>query len=193
MLAKELISIIQEYNPSWSRQAIQNDIEYVQRIMYEHTTMWSRAYTIDGKDPEFTVSDDNTIIIPDAFRIEAVYRSVYTHQMETVFKGNTVYFIGSFAEIGVPEEEKTKYKVRYYKKAEPLTSEKQELLIPSEYIDVLEKGVVARMAFKQHGSTEEFNIWKLRDLPKFWGHANQDFRFNRAEIRDTRPDHYGVR
>jgi len=171
MLAKELVTIIQEYNPDWSRQGLLNEIEYIQRMMFDHPTMLSRAYSdeIDGvKDPLFTVDANNEVVVDDCFRIEKVYTSDPTCPLKVKLQNNVIRFADSLVA--------TEVRVRYYKKS-ILTGEPMELLVPDQYIDILEAGVVERIAYKEHRDREPFKLWKKRELTAFWAAVNSDFRF----------------
>jgi hypothetical protein len=187
MKAKELVTIIGEYNPDWSRQALLNEIEYIQRMMYNHPTMLSRAYSTEAEgvtDPLFIVDENNEVIIPDSFRVEKSYKSDPNYPLSVKLQNNVVRFVDNFAFIPDPVDpinnppiKEVKVRIRYYKKA-LLTSETMDLLIPDQYISTLEAGVTERLAFKEHGSRQDFLSWQKRELPPFWAAVNKDFRFN---------------
>jgi hypothetical protein len=195
MQAKELVTIIEEYNPDWSRQAILNEIEYVQRIMYNHPTMLSRAYSNETEgvtDPLFTVDENNEVVVSDAFRVEKAYYDdpncpieIKTQNNIVRFKDNLAYIPDPVDPILNPPVKEVKVRIRYYKTA-LLTGELMDLLIPDQYIDMLEAGVTERLAFKEHGDRQGFVAWRRRELPSFWAGANRDFRFN--EDSDTGSD-----
>jgi len=186
MLARELVTIIEEYNSDWSRQSILSEIEYIQRMMYAHPTMLSRAYSdeADGvKDPQFTVDVNNEVVISDAFRIEKVYTSDPTCPLDAKLQNGTVRFkdtlVGSLV------------RVRYYKKSATDIVEGMELLVPDQFIDILEAGVTERLAFKEHRDRQPFQMWKKRELPAFWAAVNHDFRYDEdSPSQSTNP--YGV-
>jgi hypothetical protein len=192
MLAKELVTIIEEYNPDWTRQGILNEIEYIQRMMYAHPTMLSRAFSEDATgvtDPQFTVDVNNQVVLEDAdgkplcFRIEKVYQSDPTCPLDTKNQGNVIRFVDSL--VG------TNVRVRYYKQSTTDMAEGMALLVPDQFIDILEAGVTERLAFKEHRDRQPFQMWKKRELPAFWASVNKDFRFDEDEpSQSTNP--YGV-
>ena len=185
MKAKELITIIEEYHPDWTRQGILNEIQYIQRMMYDHPTMLSRAYSTEAdgtKDPQFTVDVNNEVIISDAFRIDKVYKSDPTCPLDVKLQGNIVRFVDTLVGSTV--------RVRYYKKS-VLTGEQNELLVPDQYIDILEAGVTERIAFKEHGDRQNFQLWKKRELTEFWSKVNRDFRFH-EDVPQESSNPYGA-
>jgi hypothetical protein len=186
MLAKELVTIIYEYNPDWSRQALLNEIQYIQRMMYDHPTMLSRAYSdeIDGvKDPSFIVDENNKVIVDDCFRIEKAYISDPTCTLKVKIQNNVIRFEDSLVA--------TTVRVRYYKKSPTYLVEGMTLLVPDQQIDILEAGVVERLAYKEHRDREPFKAWKRRELPKFWASANKDFRF-KEDTKQESSNPYGA-
>ena len=172
MKAKELVNILQRYNPDWTRQALLDIIKYVQRIMVEHPTLYSRAVGADGGDPTYEVTDlvDYTLTIDDAFQIEKVYYDGCA-PLDVLIQYNTVTFQT------LPS---SPFRVRYYEKAIKLTSENMELEVPETFVDLLELGCIARIEQQENGLADSWRIWKQRELRRYWGMANRNYRYRKG-------------
>ena len=171
MLAKELITILEENNSDYSRQTLLQEIEYVQRIIFRAANMVSLVVDpLTGLDPKITPVD-LVHVIDDAQKIDRVYKSCYDIPFNLTIEGNTIYF----QENMVGKE----YFVRYYKKPPKLTSESMELMVPDQYIDVLEDGVELRLESKEHGSKDNWRYWKKNDLPRLQRNLNNNYRWGK--------------
>jgi hypothetical protein len=173
MQAKKLVNILQRYNPDWTRQALLDVIDYVQRIMVNHPTTFSRAVSTDGEDPEFELSDlvGNTLTIDDAFRIEKVYKDGQC-PLDVLIQYNVVTFPTPLPSFPV--------RVQYYIGSSELTSELIELNVPDTFIDLLEAGCIARIEQMENGTPDSFRVWKQRELRRYWAEANRNFRYKKS-------------
>ena len=145
MQVKKLVNILQRYNPDWTRQALIDVIEYVQRIMVNHPTTFSRAVDSDGKDPEYEVTDlvGNTLTISDAFKIEKVYKEGGA-PLDALIQYNVVTFPTPLPSFPV--------RVQYYKSALEDLVESDTLDVPDTFIDLLEAGCIARIEQMENGT-----------------------------------------
>lgn len=170
MQAKELVTILEENNPDYSRQALLDEINFVQRIIFGSANMLTLV-TDDttGDDPKITPASAEHVI-SDAMRIDRVYKKYYNIPMDVRIQGDTIYF----DETHVGQE----YYVRYYKKLTELTSEQMELMVPDEHVDVLEQGVELRIASKEHGSYDDWDFWKSRKMPKLKRKLNNNYKWS---------------
>ena len=187
MKAKELVSIVSKYNPSWTRQGLLDVINYVHRIMVSHPTSLTRAIdSIDNGDPQFIVDLNTRILtISDAQTIEKVYVDKYSEEypVEAHIQGDTIYFPDSFSSVDV--------RVKYYKKATEILAEDYDLQVPDEYIHLLEAGVVARIEFMEHGLMDRFDRWRMTDLKRFWAKSNTNFKSNSKRYGSSYRSTYG--
>lgn len=173
MKAKELVDILQQYNPDWTRQALLDVIGYVQRIMVNHPTVFSRAVDSEGEDPEFNEVDlvGNTLTIDDAFQIEKVYRDGEC-PLNVLIQYNTVSFTTPLPSFPI--------RVRYYTEATELTSEQILLTVPDTFIDLLESGCIARIEQMENGTVDSFRVWKKMELRRYWAEANRNFKASKS-------------
>ena len=175
MLARELVSILEENNPDYSRVALLQEIEYVQREVLSSPNMLTKAVdTSTGLDPVITPTTEEWTI-PNASTISRVYESDYSLPKNVVIQGNTIYF-----QTGDLNRD---YYVRYYKAMPRLTSESMELTIPDDVISYLEDGVEARLSSKEHGSKEEWRYWRKRELPQLRSRLNNSYKWKYPETR----------
>ena len=169
MLAKELVTILEENNPDYSRQELLQEINYVQRTIFGAANMYTLVVDdATGQDPIITPTSTE-YIIPDALRIDRVYQTAFAVASPAKIIGNTIYF--------TPQQVGQQFYVRWYRKPTPLTSELIPLLVPDEYIDVLEDGVENRLESKEHGSKDNWRYWKKKELPVLQRHLNNNSRW----------------
>jgi len=173
MLAQELVSILEENNRDYSRQTLLQEINYVQRLIFGSTNLYTIATDpATGLDPKLT-PDAQEYTIEDAMRIDRVYSTAFELPLDVRIVDNTVFFPSEL----VGQE----FYFRYYKKPQELTSELIELLVPDQYIDVLEDGVEERLSSKEHGSKDGWRQWKRYDLPKLRRKLNINYRMGMSD------------
>ncbi len=183
MLAKELVSILEENNPDYSRQALLDEINFIQRLIFGTANQLNLVTDpATGEDMKITPSATEHVI-SDALRIDRVYKGNYYNLTDVRIAGDTIYFD--------PNHVGQEFYVRYYAKMTELTSELMELRVPDEHIDVLEDGVEARLASKEHGSKEEFRYWKSREVPKLRRRLNNNFKWGQ-DVKKTVQSGYGA-
>jgi len=184
MLAKELVTILEENNPDYSRQTLLQEINYIQRMIFGSANQLTLATDpVTSKDPKITPSSAEHTI-EGAQRIDRVYKSNFSLPLQVRIQGDTIYFD--------PNHVGQEYFVRYYKRPQELTSELMELSVPDEYIDVLEDGVEERLSSKEHGSKEGFRYWKLREMPKLQRKLNNNYRWGKSDGTKKIPTSYGA-
>ncbi len=173
MLAKELVSILEETNPDYSRQSLLQEINFIQRLILGTANSLNKAIDpTTGKDLQITPATAEHVVT-DALRIDRVYSSDYNIPLKVNIQGNTIYF----SENNVGQS----YYIRYYKKTAELTSEMIELTIPDEHIDDLEEGVLERLASQEHGSREGFRYWKKMIMPRVQRRLNSGYKWGSNE------------
>ena len=167
MKAKELVDILQRYNPDWTRSALWNIIDYVQRIMVEHPTQFSRVIGTDGGDPEFEETDlvDGVLTIADAFHIEKVYREGEC-PLDVTIQYNAITFPDTLPSFPI--------RVQYYKTSTRVLSDNIELDVPRSYQHLLELGCIARIEMQENGSPDAWRVWEQRELRRYWYEANKN-------------------
>lgn len=169
MLAKELISILEENNPDYSRQSLLQEINYVQKIVFGAANMYTVATDPStGRDPKI-VPDQTEYVISDAFRIDRIYKENYSIPLNVRIVDDTIYF--------APEMVGQEYSVRYHKRINELTSESMELTIPDEYVHYLEDGIEERLSSKEHGSKDGWRYWLKREMPTLRRKLNNNYRW----------------
>lgn len=184
MLAKELVTILEENNPDYSRQTLLNEINYVQRMIFGAANMYTMVTDpTTGLDPKITPTTTE-YVISDALRIDRVYKYNFSLPEPVRIVGDTVYF----QESRLGQE----YSVRYYSKLQELTSETMELSVPDEYIDVLEDGVELRLSSKEHGSKSDFKMWKRDDMARLQRKLNNNYRWGKPDGTKKISTHYGA-
>ncbi len=184
MLAKELVTILEENNPDYSRQTLLNEINYVQRTIFGAANMYTMATdSATGLDPKITPTTTE-YVISDALRIDRVYKYNFSLPEPVRIVGDTVYFQES--RLGQD------YFIRYYTKLQELTSETMEISVPDEYIDVLEDGVEERLSSKEHGSKEGWRAWKRYDMAKLQRKLNNNYRWGKPDGTQKISSHYGA-
>lgn len=171
MLIRELVSILQEYTPDYSRQSLVDIINYVQREVFASRLDYNRAVDpLTGLDYEIEVVA-LVHTIADAQAIGFLYTNDETIWTERRVVGNTIYF--QDGDIG------SKFYVRYYLKRPTYTVETQTLVIPDELVSMFEDGCVARMQFKQHGLIDPWIMWKKTELSNLRRMLNNNYRWKR--------------
>ena len=184
MLARELVTILEETNPDYSRQSLLDEINFVQRMILGSANMYSISTdSATGKDPKIT-PDAEEYVIPDAMRIDRVYKYNFSLPEQVRIVDDTIFFR--------PEQVGQEYYVRYYKTMPPLTSESQELVIPDQYVDILETGVQERLSYKEHGSQEGWNFWKRRSMPRLQRKLNNNYKWGLSDGTQKIPSNYGT-
>lgn len=169
MQVREFVSIIEEYNPDYSREAIREEINYVQREVFASRLNFNKAYDpVTGGDIQITPTQVEHVIA-DAQSIDRVYSSDYSYPMNLHIFGNTIIFKES--------DLNTPYYVSYYKAPTEYTSESQTLFIPDQFISILEDGVNARIQFKQHGQLDVWTNWKKYELPNLRRKLNKNYKW----------------
>ncbi len=169
MLAKELVSILEETNPDYSRQVLLQEINFIQRLILGTANSLNKAIDpTTGVDPQITPATAEHVVT-DALRIDRIYSSDYNVPLKVNIQGDTIYFDENC--VGQT------YYIRYYKKATELTSEMIELTIPDEYIDDLEEGVLERLAAQEHGSRDGFRYWKKMVMPRVQRKLNNGYKW----------------
>jgi len=171
MLVSELISIIEEYVPGYSRTAIMAEIDYVQREVFASRLNYNRAVDpLTGHDPIITPTQIKTKIA-DAQQIDAVYTGCISSPSARMIQGDTITFF--------PEDIGTAFYVRYFVKPTEYTAETIELFIPDQFVSVLEDGVVARIQYKQHGQLQPWVEWKKYQMPALRRKLNANYKWKR--------------
>ncbi len=170
MEASYLVSILSEYMPDYSRATLLAEIDYVHKLALNGANMFTRVTDpLTGSDP-FLLITAEVFTIADAQKIDRVYSSDPENPHRVIISDNTIYFN--------PSDVGQSFYVRYYKKPADLEVETDPLLIPEDTIDILEDGVRARMAIKEHGSSEEWILWRKRSLPTLKRRLNYNYRWS---------------
>lgn len=167
MLVKELVTILEEVNPDYSRQALLDEIDYVVREVFSSRLNYNRAVdSATGLDPIITPSS-SPHTISNCSGISKVYKNDFDFT-EYKIVGNQIYF--------KPEQLGSDYYVTYFKRTDIL-SESQTLPIPDELVSTLEDGVSARIQVKQHGQQQVWREWKKYDLPNLRRKLNNNYKW----------------
>ena len=196
MKAREMVSIIYQYNSDWARETILANIDSIHEEMMGHRNLYT-LYTdpVTGEDPVLTPTEVETVI-DGAMDIEAVYTESDcvgpgyrgwhgTNYSEVPYCGDGVEHVYDNVIIFNENALNKEYRVRYYKTPTNILSENTELDVPDRYKRYLEDGVLARMEMQTNGSRDELRNWRRRDLREFWGKLNKQFRF-KGNINEQR-------
>jgi hypothetical protein len=169
MQAKDLVSILQEYMPDYSRQTLLSEIDYVHKLALGNANAMTKVTDPNtGCDPLLHIATEVTVVA-DAQKIDRVYKSDYYNSLSVRIVGNTIYF--------PPEYVGSDYYVRYYRKPWSIETEQSDILIPDDIIDMFEDGVRSRMALKEHGNSDEWTLWRRMVLPKIQRRLNYNYRW----------------
>ena len=169
MQAKDLVSILQEYMPDYSRQTLLSEIDYVHKLALGNANAMTKVTDpTTGCDPLLHIVTEVTVIA-DAQKIDRVYTSNFDVPISVRISGNTIYF--------KPDQIDSDYYVRYYKKPANIEVESAYLMIPDDVIDLFEDGVRTRMAVKEHGNSDEWILWRRMSLPKIQRRLNYNYRW----------------
>jgi hypothetical protein len=163
---RSIISDLERDNSDWTRQDLLYEFNKCYTILMGHQTHYTRAFDAEGRDPEITPTVA-TYTIADADVISEVYTSRNSSGKIGHIRGNTITFTESQLNIT--------YRVRYYLKPTEYTSESQEVDFPEDQLDVLNILCNAWLAYKEHGSPEEWFAVKKKITKDFWYELNKNY------------------
>jgi hypothetical protein len=173
---RSIISDLERDNTDWTRQDLLYFFNFCYTILMGHQTHYTQAFDAEGRDPEITPTvAEHTIA--DADMIAEVYTLGNRSGNIGHIHGNTITFTESQLNIT--------YRVRYYLKPTEYTDESQTVDFPSDQLDKLNILCNAWLAYKQHGSPEEWLAVKKKITKDFWYELNKNYTDTRMNDRNV--------